>query len=68
MNLSRKVGYSVNANALPALVDVPHWLDPGFPDVDTPHWLWAPEAIDTLPWADKLPEADAPLAIDEGRE
>ena len=37
-----------------------HWLDPGMTGVDTTHWLWAPEAIEALPWADKpaIPEAE----------
>jgi hypothetical protein len=38
-------------------------LPSNFTDADSqiqanPNWLWAPEAIDALPWADKLPNAD----------
>jgi hypothetical protein len=29
------------------------------------HWLWAPEAIEALPWADKLPDANASPDSDE---
>jgi hypothetical protein len=39
--------------------DVPHWYESGIPDVDASHWLWAPEAIEALPWADKYDQLGA---------
>jgi hypothetical protein len=34
--------------------DVPHWLEPGYSDIETPYWTcWPPEATEALPGADK---------------
>jgi hypothetical protein len=47
-------------DVMPSSCDVAHWVAPRPADVDIPDWLWAPEAIEALPWADKLPNPELP--------
>jgi hypothetical protein len=34
-------------------INTQHRLEPGQARINPAHWLWAPEAIEALPWADK---------------